>query len=92
MNPYRTTGGFLNMKAISLLPILFFLSGCGPSKESEADLDGCHKAALRDFPNDAAAVSAAQKSCMASKGYHFSAIAYTCGRGDLYGDAACYAR
>ncbi len=85
--------GAFSMKAISVAPLLLFLSACGPSKESEADLAGCHEAALRDFPGDADAINDAQKSCMAAKGYRFSAIAYySCGRGDLYSDATCYVR
>ncbi|HEY1942087.1 MAG TPA: hypothetical protein VGH40_08200 [Roseiarcus sp.] len=80
------------MKAIAVAPLLLFLSACGPSKEGTADLAGCREAALRDFPGDSDAISEAQKSCMAAKGYHFSSIAYSCGRGDLYSDAACYVR
>lgn len=84
------------MKAISVVPILLLLSGCGPSKESEADLDVCRKEAARAFPESDAANADSrsdfQKSCMTAKGYRFSAIAYSCGRGDLYADAGCYVR
>jgi len=88
-------GVFQTMKAISVVPLLLLLSGCGPSRESEADLADCHKAAIKTYSGGDGgdpAMSDFQKSCMASKGYRFSAIAYNCGRGDLYGDAACYAR
>lgn len=82
------------MRAMSLLLIVLVLSGCGPSRENQADLDDCHRAALREVPDpsDAASTNDFQKLCMETKGYHFSAVAYSCGRGDLYSDAACYIR
>lgn len=83
------------MKLISAAPLLLLLSGCNPSPETQADLDGCRRTAQRAFPraevSDAGAMNDMQKSCMADKGYRFSAIAFRCG-GDLYSDAACYTR
>ena len=87
--------GFRAMKFISAAPLLLLLSGCNPSPKTQDDLDGCYRTAQRAFPRaevaDATAMSDLQKSCMADKGYRFSAIAFRCG-GDLYGDAACYTR
>jgi len=42
-------GVFQTMKAISVVPLLLLLSGCGPSRESEADLADCHKAAIKTY-------------------------------------------
>jgi hypothetical protein len=80
------------MRTVSALPICLVLAACDSS--NDRDMAECHQEALRAAPGEYASErrDEYQKSCMAVKGYHFSALPFRCGHGDPYQDAECYMR
>ena len=76
------------MRAVAALPIFLALAACDSANEN--DMAHCRAEAQRLISDDD--LDAQVKSCMAAKGYRFSALPYACGHDDPYGDAACYVR
>jgi hypothetical protein len=77
------------MRAVAALPIFLVLAACNSADEN--DMAHCRAEAQRSISDDGD-LEAQEKSCMAAKGYRFSALPYACGHDDPYGDAACYVR
>jgi hypothetical protein len=80
------------MKTASVPLLLIVLTGCDSSNEK--DIANCRQAASHVLPAkyEASELDEYQKSCMASQGYHFTAVMSGCSRGDAYQNAACYVR
>lgn len=82
------------MRTVCALPIFFVLTACDAS--NQRDMAACRGETALSYAGaggrDADGLDAQQKSCMAEKGYSFSAVPFDCGHGDPYQDAACYVR
>jgi hypothetical protein len=80
------------MRRVWLFVVMLPVAACSPA--GQQDMVACHSEALRMYPHDSGPYSTQldsyEKSCMAAKGYRFSAARSDCGRGDLYENAACY--
>jgi hypothetical protein len=74
--------------------LALLLGACGPSGDQE--MASCHARAQRAIPDESSRRSSRWdeylKACMATEGYRFNAVSFSCGHGDVYEDANCYVR